>query len=138
MGRSIQSENISLKKRKPHHHHPRFTSIFHTKARVRRYQQLTLVLHKGLFCASSFFNPHSFMSFFTHSIHVFLHLPFLAPPTTSKFLHLETQSSASLRSTCPNHLSMPRLTTLSTPTIPSPHLSSSLIFCPSDSLQTST
>src|SRR2546425_9617098 len=66
------------------------------------------------------------MSFFTHSIHVFLPLPFLATPTTSKFLHLETQSSASLRSTCPNHLSLPRLTTLSTPTIPSPHLSSSL------------
>src|SRR3989441_4098673 len=66
------------------------------------------------------------MSFFTHSIHVFLPLFFLAPPTTSKFLHLETQSSASLRSTCPNHLSLPRLTTLSTPTIPSPRLSFSL------------
>src|SRR5437899_2354005 len=67
------------------------------------------------------------MSFFTHSSHVFLPLPFLlTPPTTSKFLHLETQSSASLRSTCPNHLSLPRLTTLSTPTIPSPSLSSSL------------
>src|SRR3989441_9359796 len=84
------------------------------------------LLHKGLFCASSFFNPHSFMSFATHSIHVFLGLPFLTPPTTSKFLHLETQSPASSRSTCPNHLSLPRLTTLSTPTIPSPHLSSSL------------
>src|SRR6184192_4899492 len=66
------------------------------------------------------------MSSFTHSIHVFLGLPFLTPPTTSKFLHLKTQSSASLRSTCPNHLNLPRLTTLSTPTIPSPHLSSSL------------
>src|SRR3989442_11295603 len=39
---------------------------------------------------------------------------------------LETQSSASLRSTCPNHLSLPRLTTLSTTTIPSQRLSSSL------------
>src|SRR3989441_1697672 len=66
------------------------------------------------------------MSSFTHSIHVFLGLPFLASPTTSKFLHLETQSPASLRSTCPNHLSLPRLTTLSTPTIPSPLPSSSL------------
>src|SRR2546425_5865228 len=66
------------------------------------------------------------MSSFTYSIHVFLGLPFLTPPTTSKFLHLEIQSSASLRSTCPNHLSLPRLTTLSTPTIPSPRLSSSL------------
>src|SRR3989442_4743361 len=88
--------------------------------------KLTLVLHKGLFCASSIFNPHSFMSFFTHSIHVFLPLSFFAPPTTSKFLHLETQSSASLRSTCQNHLSLPRLTTFSTPSIPSPSLSSSL------------
>src|SRR6184192_1028445 len=66
------------------------------------------------------------MSLFTHSIHVFLPLSFLAPPTTSKLLHLETQSSASLRSTCPNHLSLPRLTTLSTPTTSSPRLSFSL------------
>src|SRR2546425_241697 len=84
------------------------------------------LLHKGLFCASSFFNPHSFMSSFTYSIHVFLGLPFLKLPTTSKFLHLETQSPASLRSTHSNHLSLPRLTTLSTSTIPSPRLSSSL------------
>src|SRR3989442_123203 len=41
-------------------------------------------------------------------------------------MHLETRSPAPLRSTCPNHLILPRLTTLSTPTIPSPHLSSSL------------
>src|SRR5881296_533286 len=66
------------------------------------------------------------MSFFTHCIHVFLPPPFFTPPTTSKFLHLETQSSASLRSTCPDRLSLPRLTTSSTPTIPSPSLSSSL------------
>src|SRR3989441_3573123 len=66
------------------------------------------------------------MSSFTNSIHVFLGLPFLTLPTISKFLHLETQSPASLRSTCPNHLSLPRLITLSTPTIPSPRLSSSL------------
>src|SRR2546425_5451176 len=67
------------------------------------------------------------MSFFTHCIHVFLPPPFFTPPTTTKFLHLETQSSASLCSTCPNHLSLPRLTTSSsTPSIPSPHLSFSL------------
>src|SRR6184192_909529 len=59
------------------------------------------------------------MSLFTHSIHVFLGLPFPAPPTTTKFLHLETQSSTSLRSTSPNHLSLPCLTTPSTPTTPS-------------------
>src|SRR5437867_8973226 len=67
------------------------------------------------------------MSVFTHSIHVSLPLPFLMPPTTSKFLHLETQSSAFLRSTCPYHLNRPRLTTLSTPSIPNLCLSSSHI-----------
>src|SRR2546425_13081892 len=66
------------------------------------------------------------MSFVTHSIHVFRLLPFFfTPPTTSNFLHLDTQSSASLRSTCPNHLGLPRLTTPSTPSIPSLSLSSS-------------
>src|SRR5207247_503086 len=65
------------------------------------------------------------MAVVTHSIHVFLPLPFLMPPTTSKFLHLLTQSSAFLRSTCPYHLSWPRLTTLSTLSIPEPCLSSS-------------
>src|SRR2546425_9269094 len=79
-------------------------------------------------CASFSFNPLSFMSFVTHSIHVFLLLLpfFFTPPTTSNFMHLDTQSSASLRSTCQNHLSLPRLTTPSTPSIPSLSLSSSL------------
>src|SRR6184192_2549008 len=61
----------------------------------------------------------------THSIHVFLPLPLLMPPTTSKFLHLLTQSSPFLRFTCPYHLSRPRLTALSTLSIPKPCLSSS-------------
>src|SRR5437867_11241228 len=65
------------------------------------------------------------MSVVTHSIHVFLPLPFFMPSITSKFLHLLTQSSAFLRSTCPYHLSRPRLTTLSTLSIPKPCLSSS-------------
>src|SRR5213083_2031932 len=64
------------------------------------------------------------MSSFTHFIHVFLFPPFPTPPTTSKRRHSETQSSASLRSTCPNHLSLPRLTTLSTLSIPKPFLRS--------------
>src|SRR3989442_6750983 len=83
------------------------------------------LLHSDLFCASSFFSPIFFMSVVTHSIHVFLPLPFLKPPTTSKFLHLLTQSSAALRSTCPYHLNRPRLTILSTISIPKPCLSSS-------------
>src|SRR6267154_2698028 len=65
------------------------------------------------------------MSVATHSIHAFLPLPFLMFPSTSKLLHLETQSSAVLRSTCPYHLNLPRLTTLSTLSIPNPCLSSS-------------
>src|SRR5437899_8088877 len=67
------------------------------------------------------------MSVVTHSINVFLPLPFLMPPTTSKYLHLETQSSAFLRSTCPYHLNRPRLTILSTLSIPNRCLSSSLV-----------
>src|SRR6267154_567866 len=68
------------------------------------------------------------MSVATHSIHAFLPLPFLMSPSTSKFLHLETQSSAALRSTCPYHLNLPRLITLSTLSIPNPCLSSSFVF----------
>src|SRR6059036_1537890 len=67
------------------------------------------------------------MSVATHSIHLFYPLPFLVPPTTAKFLHLETQWSAFLRSTCPYHLNRPRLTTLSTLSIPNRCLSSSLV-----------
>src|SRR6267154_191383 len=65
------------------------------------------------------------MSVATHSNHVFLPLPLPMTPSTSKFLHLETQSTAVLRSTCPYHLSLPRLPTLSTLSIPNPCLSSS-------------
>src|SRR5213083_594540 len=72
------------------------------------------------------------MSSFTHFIHVFLFPPFPTPPTTSKRRHSETQSSASIRSTCPNHPSLPRLTTLSTLSIPKPFLRS-LVLPPSPS-----
>src|SRR3989442_11428262 len=58
---------------------------------------------------------------------MFFPLPFLVPPTTSNFLHLFTQSSAFLRFTCPYHLNRPRLTSLSTLSIPKPCLSSSHI-----------
>src|SRR4051812_23066493 len=86
------------------------------------------------------------MSSFTHFIHVFLFAPFLTPSTISKCRHSETskrsaarfsrqvqppgsetQSSAPLRSTCPNHLSLPRLKTLSTLSISKPFLGS-LVF----------
>src|SRR6266516_2006141 len=67
------------------------------------------------------------MSDTTHSFNVSFPLPFFIPPITSKFRHLETQSLSSLRSTCPNHLNLPRLTTLSTPSIHNPCLSSLLV-----------
>src|SRR3954462_3879495 len=67
------------------------------------------------------------MSSFTHFFHVFLFPPFPTPPTTSKCRHSEIQSSAPLRSTCPNHLSLPRLATPSTLSIPKPFLRS-LVF----------
>src|SRR3989441_6663936 len=107
-------------------HHHRFTSIVHTKARVRRYQQLTYSIKAYSahlpFLTYNLSCPPSHTPSMSFSASLSLH----RPPTTSKFLHLETQSSASLRSTCPNHLSLPRLATRSTPTIPSPRLSSSL------------
>src|SRR5437867_4318535 len=117
-----------------HHHHHHFVYrllliIVHTKARVRRYQQLPTIesLQYVLSCASSFLSPNSLMSSFTHFIHVFLFPPFPTPPTTSKRRHSETQSSAPLRSTCPNHLSLPRLTTLSTLSIPKPFFRSLIL-----------
>src|SRR6266403_258604 len=64
------------------------------------------------------------MSSFTHFIHVFLFPPFPTPPTTSKCRHSEIQSSAPLCATCPNHLSLLRLITLSTLSIPKPFLRS--------------
>src|SRR6267154_620986 len=68
------------------------------------------------------FQTKLFMSVATHSNHVFLPLPLPVTPSTSKFLHLETQSTAVIRTTCPYHLSLPRLT-LSTLSIPNPCLS---------------
>src|SRR5207247_2443172 len=102
------------------------SSFFVTYSRLKRGLDVTncliKLLHSDLFCTSSFFSPIFFMSVFTHSIHVFLPLPFLMPASTSKFLHSETQSSAFLCTTCPYHLNRPRLTTLSTLSIPKPCL----------------
>src|SRR6267154_1654295 len=91
--------------------------------RAQQQQPKILLLHSDRSCAYSFFRPALFMSVATHSIQVFLPLSFLVTPSTSKFLHLETQSAAVLRSTCPYHLSLPRLTTLSTLLISNPCLS---------------
>src|SRR5664279_667540 len=85
-------------------------------------------LHTALSCASSFFSINFFMSFATHSFHVFLPLPLPFFPSTSILLHADTQSSVSLRSMCPNHLSLPWRTTSDTLTSPSLSRSSSLEF----------
>src|SRR5437867_3782935 len=113
-----------------HHHHHHFVYrlsliIVHTKARVRRYQQLNPSNMSYLVHLSSLVRAFSCLYSHTASMSSYFP-PFFTPPPTSKCLHLETQSSTSLRSTCPNHLSMPRLTTLSTLSIPNPRLSSSL------------
>ena len=56
---------------------------------------------------------------------------------TSKFLQAFTQSSTSFRSTCPNHLNLPRLITSTTPYIPSLLLSSTVRTLSLDVLHTS-
>src|SRR5450432_3420633 len=75
------------------------------------------LLHKTLSFVMSVFNPPFLMSSLTHSRQVFLPLPFFLFPTI-RFLHGDTQSSFSFRSTCPNHLNLPLLTTSVTSTIP--------------------
>src|SRR5664279_4111140 len=85
-------------------------------------------LHTARACASSCFSINFFMSFATHSFQVFLPLPLPLFPFTSIFLQADTKSSVSLRSTCPNHLSLPWHTMSDTLTIPCLYRSSSLEF----------
>src|SRR5687768_17999464 len=68
------------------------------------------------------------MSSLTHSCHVFLPLPRPFEPSTFINLQADTQFSASMRSTCPNHLILPPLTTTETLSIPKRSKSSSLDF----------
>src|SRR5579872_7021305 len=79
------------------------------RAWIRRFSRMPL-LQPSLSCASSLFNPKSFISLPTHSDHVFLPLPLPLAPSTSRYLYFDTQSSSSLCTTCPNHLSLPLLT----------------------------
>src|SRR5580700_4557520 len=85
-------------------------------------------LHIVRSCASHRLSPFLFMSSFTHSCHVFLPLPYLRAPSTTKSLHIFSQSSRDLRSTSPNHNSLPRLTTSTTSSTPSRTNNSSLDF----------
>src|SRR5258706_9136641 len=86
------------------------------------------LLQATRFCASLLFNLNLFMSSCTHSCQVFLPLPLPLTPSTTKLLHADTQSVGSLRSTCPYHLSLPRLTTSEIPSMPKRLNNSSLLF----------
>src|SRR5258706_722288 len=79
-------------------------------------------------CASLLFNFNLFMSSCTHSCQVFLPLPLPLAPSTTKPLHADTQSVGSLRSTCPYHHSLPRLTTSEIPSMSKRLNNSSLLF----------
>ena len=91
-------------------------------------------IHTSLNTAHPGCNPSNFMSSFTHSPQVFLPLP-TAPthltPATTTFLQADNQSSLPLRSKCPNHLNLPRLTTSATLRTPNPedHTNPHCAFC---------
>ena len=112
-----------------HHHHHRLTSFFRATARVRRFPRMPF-LHTARSCVSSIQSFNFDMSSSTHSLHVFLGLPRPLPfiLSTTIFLHADTQSSGCLRTTCPNHLSLPRLTTTETLSMSSRLNSSALAF----------
>src|SRR3981081_3127011 len=100
-----------------HHDHLRFTSVFTVLARFRRFPKMPL-LHTSRSSASSLLSFNFFKSSLTHSSDVFRPLPDSLCPTPTHFRHDETKSPTSLCSTCPNHLSLPHLTTSAIPSIP--------------------
>ena len=71
-------------------------------------------LYTSLNTTHSGCKPSTFISSSTHSFQVFLFLPLHLAPATFTFLQADTQSSTLLRSRCPNHLNLPRLTTSTT------------------------
>ena len=71
-------------------------------------------------------SPISFISPSKRALQVILGPPLPLLPATSKFPQALNQSSTSFRSTCPNHLNLPRLITSTTPSIPSLRLSSTV------------
>ena len=68
-------------------------------------------------------SPISFISPSNRALQVILGLPLPLLPATSKFLQALTQSSTSFRSTCPNHLNLPRLITSTTALVSHPLVS---------------
>jgi len=95
-----------------HHHRHRFNVHFSMLAQAGWFPPNEL-LHLVLSCAHSELRKLRFKvcrSCLTHSSHVFLCLPLLFGPATSKLLQSDTQSSLPFRLRCPNNLSRPRLT----------------------------
>src|SRR5207245_9625178 len=85
-------------------------------------------LHCARFCAISGFKFNSFMSSLTYSSHVILGLPLQPFPSTITFRQALTQSSPTIRSTCPNQRNLPLLTTSTTHSIPKRERQYSLLF----------
>ena len=87
-------------------------------------------LHTARSCVSITLRFNFAMSSSTHCRHVFLGLlrPLPFTLSTTMLLHADTQLSGCLRSTCQNHLNLPRLTTSETYSVSSRLNSSSLAF----------
>ena len=109
-----------------HHHHHLFFKcpFFHATLGFVHMRSL----HTSLNTSHSGCKPSTSMSLSTHSFQVFLFLPLHLAPATSTFLQPDTQSSTLLRSTCPNHLNLPRLTTSATLSTPKRLYKSTLHF----------
>ena len=98
-----------------HHHHLFLKRLFLPRsARVRRFSRYEVSPH---------IPEHYPFRVQTQLIHIILHTfspksscpyPAHLTPATTTFLQADTQSSPLLRSTCPNHLNLPRLTTSAT------------------------
>src|SRR5580698_1464861 len=85
------------------------------------------LLHKSRSLVITLLSLKTLISLSIHSIHAFLGLPLPLIPGTFIFLQANTQSSSSLRSTCPNHLNRPLLTTSKTSSTPSRNIISSAL-----------
>src|SRR6476469_2262545 len=84
------------------------------------------LLQEALSCAVPLLMPSILISLLSISCQVFAGLPLPLLPSTSKNLHLVTQSDSSFLSKCPNHLKRPSMSTSKTSCIPSRSLSSAM------------
>ena len=100
-----------------HHHHLFLKRLFLPRSLAQLGSDVfpdMRSLHISLNTTHSGCKTSSSISSLTYSLQVFLPLPAHQPhltPATTTFLQTDTQSSPLLRSACPNHLNLPRLTT---------------------------